>query len=325
MNNSNKKEIYQKTLILLYILFIFIFSISCLKPGSDSSQDSLKIAKIISELFGVKQTDNFNSLIRKLIGHFAYFGVFSIISTFMFFTFDKIKLKWQIVLNYSSIIIFILFSEFVLQMVAIDRGPSIRDCMIDFLGFLIGSVFIYIYYFMYNYVINKKLYDNKKVHLIYTIVVGTIYVFSIILFIILAKQTGGDSKKVSDSITEPVTDIGNAISGVDSSGSNENVRLFVRKLIGHFSFFAEIGFFSFLFYYSITKLKKIHLLLIHLFVGISFAYITEFLIEKGVFERTPTINDFYTNSMGFISITAIFLIVILLVKLNNHIIKSKNV
>jgi len=306
MNNINKRNIIFKILLIIYLILILFFSLKSLESDIDSTNSSNEISSYLATMFRVSNNDNFKNLIRKLVGHFSFFIIFSLISTFMYLFINK-SLKYRIIFNYISVIIFIIFSEFILEAIAINRNPSIKDALIDLLGFLLGSISIYIYFFIYRYIIDKELYLNNRLHLIYTIVLGTIYILSIIVFIILANQGIKETQKVSKSISEPIVDISNQVTGNKREVTN-NINTFIRKLIGHFSYFIFIGFISFLFYLSINKIKKYYLLLIHLFIGISFSYITEFIIEKNVYGRSPLINDFYINLSGFILITLILII-----------------
>lgn len=300
-----KKELdaYRKILFIIYMFLIVFFTIMSLESGDDSSEASGSIAKFVSELFGVPNTESFRTLIRKLIGHLGFFGILGLISTAFYQSLDKLDMKYRVILNLGITLVYVFITEFVFQALADSRGPSIKDCLIDYSGFLVGSIIYYGMYFGLLY--NNKL--SNKASKIYSIIMLIIYILSLILYMFLCYQSGKESSELSKGVSSGVSGIGSAISGTDVTVITPNVNSFVRKLLGHFGYFLMIGFISYLFYLSIPKYKKIFRYLFHFVIGISFAFMTEFVFEKLALGRGPQIKDVFIDSMGFISSTLVLM------------------
>lgn len=316
-----KLEAYQKILFIIYMILIIFFIVLSLESADDSTNSSSIISDFISNLFRVPNTDKFQSLIRKLVGHFSYFMLIGFVSTPLYLTFKK-DIKINILLNYLSIIIYILLTEFLFQKLASNRNPSIYDCLIDILGFFISSILFYIFFFIIKY--NNKF--SNKFKNIYSIVVFVLYISSITVYIFLSYQSAKSSTELSKEVSSGVSNIGGAIIGTDVDNITPNINIFIRKLLGHFGYFFMIGFISNLFYISFNKYKLWIRYLIHFIIGISFAFMTEFIFEKFALGRSPQIKDVLIDSIGFIfgSLVIIYLIYSSKYLLNNKYNKKHN-
>lgn len=93
--------------------------------------------------------DEFRFLIRKIIGHFCLFGLSGIITTITYILFlNNHKLKTALFsLLFSSVTGFIvsLISELA-QLAAEGRYFSMKDVWIDFLGYFLGIIIVFVVY-----------------------------------------------------------------------------------------------------------------------------------------------------------------------------------
>lgn len=134
--------------------------------GNDSSSQSFGVTNWVLDVIGkidpnswmVLDRDAAHALIRKLIGHFALFGLSGIISTLMFvFINNPLKKKIQIVIsNMMYGFYFALVSELV-QHFTPGRYMSFVDVMIDFSGYvLFGGITFIIYLLIANHKAKKS-------------------------------------------------------------------------------------------------------------------------------------------------------------------------
>lgn len=126
-------------------LAIILFSVS---SGEDSTSQSgffVNLIAVTLDLLNIRllpsELDTLHNLVRKLIGHFALFGIDGI---FGYLTFDswfdwgnKKKFLITIILG----ILIATLSE-VIQAFVPERGPSFVDVFIDLSGFILGVLFI---------------------------------------------------------------------------------------------------------------------------------------------------------------------------------------
>jgi len=129
--------------------------------GNDSSSQSFGVTNWVVDVIGkidsnswmVLDRDAAHALIRKLIGHFALFGVSGIFSTLMFlFINDSLKKKTQIVISSMMYGFFFAFISELAQYFTPGRYMSFLDVMIDFSGYvLFGGITFIIYLLIANH------------------------------------------------------------------------------------------------------------------------------------------------------------------------------
>lgn len=308
-------EIYRKILAVIYIFLIGFFALLCLQSGDDSGALSGNVSEMVAELFGLTKTEELARYLRKLIGHFGFFCFFGLISSLLYLTFIKLKVWIRIIISVSSGFIYIFITEFGFQMIAINRGPSMNDVLLDFSGFMIFSVITYAFYFIFRFIKLKKLYNNEKVRRIFFIIVGIAYGLLLITNIALSVINGNTSSKVSSSVSQVVIDTVPGTGNKTVSTSDNTTQQFLRKLIGHFGYFALLGAFSYLFYTNIKKIKIKWCHLINIIAGVGFAFISEYIFQAMVVSRSARFNDVIINSSGFLLMTIFMLFIISSIKL----------
>ena len=309
-----KRKKYQIILLIIYITFIVFYSILSLQSGDASSEESGKITRFFVWLFNLTASEGVDNIVRKLIGHFGFFFFFAVVSSFLYLSFTKIKITYRIILNYLVAILYIFMTEFLFQKLANSRGPSLRDCGIDFLGFFLSSLIIFVFYFVYNNAIKKQIYADYKKHKIYQMIVLSFYIIAIVILFVLTLQNNVTSSNVSDTINEPISEVGSMITGIEVSDNSINASMFLRKLIGHIGYYGLLSVFSLLFYFSIIKMKKYYLMMIHFGSGIILALFSEFVLENIASGRCPYFNDFLCNIIGFFGVSIISLLIYYLSK-----------
>ena len=160
---KKSKIIYAIIVTTIYLGLLITYIYFSLSSGNDSSNFSENISKFIANTLNnmganITPDENFHVIIRKLIGHFGYFVLIGI-SSFMFYNMLKnIKFIFRIIIHFSMGFLFAFFTEFGLQKIATNRGPSIVDTMIDFDGFSL-SVIVILIYFLINH--KKKEYSKQ--------------------------------------------------------------------------------------------------------------------------------------------------------------------
>ena len=77
MERRKRLIIYRNILAVIYLLLIAIFAYLCMQNGEDSSNTSSFISDFICNLFNITKTDEISAFLRKAIGHFGFFMIFS--------------------------------------------------------------------------------------------------------------------------------------------------------------------------------------------------------------------------------------------------------
>ena len=312
---ETRLKVYQKILSVIYIFLIGFFAILCLQSGNDSGVLSGRFSEMFANLFGITNNEELGRYIRKLIGHFGFFCLFGTVSSLFYLTFVSKKVWLRILISVTTGFIYIVITEFVLQNIAVDRGPSVNYVLLDYSVFISLSIITYLIYFAYTYIQNKDLYYNLKARKIYIITTGTIYGLLLIGYIILSFLTGKSSSQVSSSVSQVVIDVTPGAGSKTVSQSDTTTQMFMRKLIGHFGYFFILSASSFLFYFGLRGLKNKWKYLIHIVSGIGFAIITEYVIQNIISTRTASFNDVLIDSTGFITMTLVFLLIVYSTKL----------
>ena len=109
---------------------------------------------------------SYHSLIRKIIGHFSLFLVLAIFASVVYYRLASIlkpdkKLPLGIGLSLGAGFITASISELLQSGIfVLNRGPSLSDVLLDFLGFVIGTAICLIIYIIYRKVKGKKRIKN---------------------------------------------------------------------------------------------------------------------------------------------------------------------
>ena len=154
----NKK--YKIPMIIFLVLAIAINAfiiVEAAMSGEDSGNQSGWLANIIAKIFNITPDENFHHLVRKLIGHFSLYVVDGVITSLA----EYYLIKYREMYKYRLIIIIYLgsgvflasFSEFV-QLLALNRGFAVTDMLINFSGYFLGALIIFLICFFVNR--NKK-------------------------------------------------------------------------------------------------------------------------------------------------------------------------
>ena len=150
-----------------------------------------------------------------------------------------------------------------------------------------------------------------KKHLIYQITIGSIYIFLLLAYGYLSLQTGSDSAEQSKDVVGSMAAILQFIFGSDIVVDGAFVT-FIRKLVGHYIYFVGLGLFSWLFYYSFKNIKLWKRLVIHFSSGLIYSFITEFVFQIMMQDRNPTWGDVFLDFGGFITVSLILTIVVII-------------
>lgn len=151
-------------LIIYLSLTIFIF-VRASASGEQSSKESDQVTDVvvgaidqlnpsdesIVDIYGIDKVKNF---IRKGIGHFGLFLVLGIFGVPTFMLFIK-KHYLALILDLISGFTIAGISE-IIQIFADSRGPSFKDVLLDFSGYLTSSLLISLVLFIIYIIRTKK-------------------------------------------------------------------------------------------------------------------------------------------------------------------------
>ncbi len=139
---------------------------------------------------------------------------------------------------------------------------------------------------------------KKIINIIFLI----IYISLITIFFVKSGENSTNSSNSSEIVV-------NIISNVFHVEKNDNLRLIVRKLLGHFLYNGLIGISSIIFYLTFNHFKFRTKIMIHYIVGFFVAFISEFVFELNASGRNATFNDVLIDYSGFILFSTIILII----------------
>ena len=142
---------------------------------------------------------------------------------------------------------------------------------------------------------------RNKLYIIHQVTLGVIYIAMIVFFIFKCLETGRESiessRRVSDSIAEVIN---HTIGEGTIDKESVTFQTFIRKFIGHYSYFVFFGFISTFFYLSFRKrCKAVILISISFTIAFLFAFISEFWLEGVTSGRGASINDVFIDFSGF--------------------------
>ena len=140
----------------------------------------------------------------------------------------------------------------------------------------------------------------KKKKIFYQITLGLIYLLLIVWFSYESLKNGPESSSTSNSVGTIISEVVSTVTNKEFIVTDE-IRSFIRKFIGHFSYFFILGIVSTLFYFSFDNKKNyIILFSINYISGFTFAFVTEFVFQKNSMGRTPSLQDVFIDVLGFI-------------------------
>ena len=158
--------------------------------------------------------------------------------------------------------------------------------------------------------------ERDRLYKIHQITLAIIYIALMVFFVCKCLENGADSTESSQRVADATATVINGVAGsgtVDSQ--SESFHSWVRKFIGHYSYFVLLGSVSTLFYLSLRKKVKDYLLLtISFSVGFIFAVISEFLLEAKTLGRTGSWSDVGIDYLGFITLSIVIVFIYYLIK-----------
>ncbi len=150
----------------------------------------------------------------------------------------------------------------------------------------------------------------KKSKIIVLVIFGILYIAMLAFFTKMCLETGEKSTESSNTVAKIVQSVLNTVFNAHIELTDNYLRL-IRKLIGHFGYFACLGIVSIIFYLNMPIKLNIRIIL-HYVIALLFAFTTEFLLEGSTDGRSASINDVLIDYSGFILISTIILIIYLI-------------
>ena len=153
--------------------------------------------------------------------------------------------------------------------------------------------------------------------LIFQISSFIVYILFLSIFVYECLQTGTTTQGQIKDVGDVIAQAGSQISGTTVENTTQ-FQKFVGKFVGHYLYFCLLGLSSIIFYLSLTKLKSYYLIIIHFVVGISFALITEFILEAKTSGRTALFSDVLIDTSGLATLSIIYIIIYYIIKHKNN-------
>ena len=140
------------------------------------------------------------------------------------------------------------------------------------------------------------------------------YIFLTLVIFLKSIEDGDQSSASSDQVTDIIVGTIDGITQGDESITDKfdikDIKLFIRKAIGHFGIFLVLGIFSCLTYYYFIR-NKTYAVVFTIIAGIFTAIISE-LLQAIPSDRNPSFNDILIDFSGYLlSIIIIGLIIYL--------------
>lgn len=158
--------------------------------------------------------------------------------------------------------------------------------------------------------------NKKTLYVIHQITLATIYIALMVFFVIKCLENGVESSESSQRVADTTATIINGVAGEGTvDPKSDGFQTFVRKFIGHYSYFVALGGISTLFYLSLRKKAKDWLLLTISFgIGLTFAIISEFLLEGKTSGRGASWADVGIDYLGFITLSILIVFIYYFIK-----------
>ena len=148
-----KKMKYLKyVFLILYILSFSYHCFSSVQSANESASLSMSITEVVVEIeekvfnIEVNDIDKVHNNVRKIIGHYMYFGLIGTFGFFTFYFFSK-KLKNTLIFSLSIGLLMATTSE-VLQNFGESRGPSAGDVIIDYGGYVTATLGLLLIFYL---------------------------------------------------------------------------------------------------------------------------------------------------------------------------------
>ena len=147
----------------------------------------------------------------------------------------------------------------------------------------------------------------KKIK-IRTIIFFIIYLAMLIFFTYECFQDSNKAGSQAGFVSEILAKVLGFIRGKEVT-IDDNFRYYVSKIIGHYSYFVILGTFSILFYMSLDRLKDYIRIILHFGIGITFAFLSEFIAEALTSGRNASIKDVGIDTLGLITVSVPYIII----------------
>ena len=137
---KNKRLVLAWTLLILWMLFIFIMSSF---NGVMSSNQSGSIAVLIYNLFDISDTEKVSFIVRKC----AHVSEFFILGILVINLISKYNVKYSYLISFIVCVLYASSDEFH-QLFVPGRSGQVTDIFIDMIGVVLGlSIYCLIKYF----------------------------------------------------------------------------------------------------------------------------------------------------------------------------------
>ena len=137
---KNKRLVLAWTLLILWMLFIFIMSSF---NGVMSSNQSGSIATLIYNIFNISDTEKVSFIVRKC----AHVSEFFILGILVINLISKYNVKYSYLISFIVCVLYASSDEFH-QLFVSGRSGQVTDVLIDLIGVVLGlSIYCLIKYF----------------------------------------------------------------------------------------------------------------------------------------------------------------------------------
>ena len=137
---KNKRLVLAWTLLILWMLFIFIMSSF---NGVMSSNQSGSIATLIYNIFNISDTEKVSFIVRKC----AHVSEFFILGILVINLISKYNVKYSYLISFIICVLYASSDEFH-QLFVPGRSGQVADIFIDLIGVVLGlSIYCLIKYF----------------------------------------------------------------------------------------------------------------------------------------------------------------------------------
>lgn len=129
-----------------------------------------------------------------------------------------------------------------------------------------------------------------------------LYIGLIVFYTLKSLENGIKSTESSNKVTDITANVITTVTQKPVE-KTEDFKSFVRKFIGHYSFFVILGTVSVFLYLTLKRLKPHYRFIIHFTTGFIYAAMTEFWFQRVAGSRGPSWNDVGLDYLGFITIS----------------------
>ena len=148
------------------------------------------------------------------------------------------------------------------------------------------------------------------------LVLLALYIGLIVFYTLKSLENGTQSTETSNKVADITADVITTVAQKPVV-KTEDFKSFVRKFIGHYSFFVTLGTVSVFLYLTFKSLKSPYRFLIHFSTGFIYAIMTEFWFQKVTVKRGPSWNDVGLDYLGFITISIFVMMIYYIIYFHN--------